>query len=494
MLDHSAQRARIHLAQQRNVRARSGTLDSPRAMRRRLNQQPRDRAGRSGAISGASGESNAADNAAGDSGADITKGARRHHTVSSTKPRGAKQFGGHSLAYLMNQQEVPVRERLRATGARLTPTGQPELQRTHFKRTPTLYRVFGRARACMQRRPLEFASFSQRECFVLDAVGTLYVWEGASSLRVTRAFAHSMAIDISDSEYGGRATIEKVCGDHMSPHHAAALNELLHGDPADATTGDDGDDHPEGDAHSSVDAAVHAYLRECALYDVGGSPVFIAAGRDLSRLQLVSAKAFVLVCPDEVYLWLGSRFGRSLQSAAHSVADTLRGDAPLFVEREGLETVVFRHKFAHWANVEKQYYSDEDEEDVGEEENDRRERDTAGATRTGAGTPTQKALASGARTGGVRVSREAVGADEGADAKKSSRPVSAGREKRGGRKGSKFRRRSERSQFYTLDELLDMIHFGRLPEDVDPMAPQHALARKDFIKCFDMTPADFASA
>ncbi|EGD83180.1 hypothetical protein PTSG_03811 [Salpingoeca rosetta] len=544
MLDHSAQRARIELAQQRNVRSRSNTVGSPRTARQNAGHRHHH-------------QHHQHEHRQQKTDVSARAGPGRHITVSGTDAK--KEFAGHSLAYMMNQQAMHGRDELRTTGARLTPTGQPELNRTHFQRQPSLYRVCGRVRACMQRLPLHFSSLSQRECFVLDAVGTLYVWEGQTSKRVTRAFAHSIAIDISDEEYGTRASIHKVHGDSPADHHLQALQRVLEGDVEHIGTGTNTDTHTRtgteaattsSDADDGGDAAALAYMRGCQLYDVVGSPVMLSSGREMSRLQLVSAKAFAVVCPDEVYLWLGSRFDKSLHAPAQSMVDTLRGDRPVFVEREGLESIIFRHKFAHWADVHKEYFSADDDDDhtgagisnnkpanassnntsnvprfasvqmplrdtggrghgdshighFGEEAQHalESERTHSEAVLGGKHAPTSSSSShrrhhdddddddNNNNTLRDRHARSAVSASASAGTVSSNTRRASSTSSTPGRS---FPSRAERTHFYTYDQLTAMQRLGRMPEDVDPTAPEQALTRRDFLECFGMTPEDFA--
>ena len=442
----------------------------------------------------------------------------------------------------MNQQGVPAQSTLRKTGATLTATGQPTLHRTHFDRTPSLYRVFGRARAGMVRQPLSFSSLRHSDCSVLDAVGTIYVWEGSASLRVTRAFAHSIAIDISDAEYGSRAKVEKISGDRMARDHVRQLAKLLSGSEADIVAAAEQEEEGEGEKSSGGDGdrEVVAYLKQCELYDVRGLPVMVSSGRSMSRLQLTTAKAFALVCPDELYLWLGSSFPRSSIEAARSMAETLCDQGVrVFEEREGLESIVFRHRFWRWTDAAREYFSDDDENDDDDDENNgsnsTNTTDADGGGRddglsrsrnhsrvvSGRGTPVAaRGSGSGSGKGSSHSSHSSshsssrssmfasspvdggrVLGHEGSEAEhamevgrtRSDVPLSPQLSAADGEAGVRYLSREERSKFFTFEQLQAMMHLNRLPGDVDPTSPESALKRKDFLRYFQRTPEDFAS-
>lgn len=344
---------------------------------------------------------------------------------------GSTEMQGRSLAFFLNQQAIAGKNSLRPTQVQLTSSGNFVPNHVHKDREPTLYVVKGKKKPILLACCLHFAAIYKTDCYVLDAVGTLYVMEGSLSSRLRRALAHSVAIDINQTEYANRSHIVTIAAMNMRPKLITELQRILDGTVEDM----------QEILQPEEMTMINAYVAACSLFDIIGSPVLVATGKELHPLQLASAKAYMLDCPEHVFLWFGSHFPSNLYAAAKYTAMEHAGDRDVSIQREGLESVYFRSKFPQWDEKYKRHTSTS----------------SNGDTVSGR-------------------SRESSISDNFNSAVQEN----------------KYLTRAQRKDFYSFDELISMLRLNQLPSDIDPSAPENAINRRDFIKYFGMTPSDFS--
>lgn len=285
--------------------------------------------------------------------------------AAAQQSRHGERFGGHSIAFLINQQgALTPASSLKPTGAKLGALA-PSVASAHAKRAVVLYRCKGRRRVATERIPLTEAQLSAGDSYVLDAVDTIFVCLGAESNRMEKAQARALAIAINDNEGGRRAKIETVNLQAGNGAEAAEVLEQLQKGARDAGADDaflpsvmaSGAD--EDDADTDYEREFYAAT---VLYEVGGDtlPHIIAQGRNLRRELLATNGAFVLLSKGELFVWIGRKAAADIAEAARVFAVALQAGTesppenvpppawPTDELRQGVETTAFTAKFSHW--------------------------------------------------------------------------------------------------------------------------------------------------
>ena len=319
------------------------------------------------------------------SGASAGTAATAEQTDSSTAAKAAKlaaaaqqsrhgqRFGGHSMAYLINQQvTLTSASSLKPTGATLGPLA-PSVASAHTKRNVVLYRCKGRRRVATQRVPLAGAQLSAGDSYVLDAVDTIYVCLGVGSNRMEAAQARALAVAINDNEGGRRAKIETVSLEPGNGAEAAEVLERLQKAATEAAAAAAGEEDAQrsappvvvaaADDEEEVDTAFEkAYHAATVLYEIGddNKPHIVSQGRNLRREHLATTGAFVLLSKGELFVWVGRKAPSDFATVARDFAADLQAGRAALPEgvvppswpteelRQGVETTAFTAKFAHW--------------------------------------------------------------------------------------------------------------------------------------------------
>eukprot|EP00730_Choanoeca_flexa_P015826 TRINITY_DN7353_c0_g1_i2.p1 TRINITY_DN7353_c0_g1~~TRINITY_DN7353_c0_g1_i2.p1 ORF type:complete len:1221 (+),score=382.92 TRINITY_DN7353_c0_g1_i2:24-3665(+) len=378
-LDSSAARAKLKAGANRHVRPRTGTGRS--AARRPGGARSGSGAanGRSTVktLSGATTEHSSSDGVvlrndrSGESSTDTSANARsqtmggdmsavrkaQNVARAARAARGVKtDSGASSMAFLLHQSGgLPAKSTLRKTGATLgVVKGSPGLKRTHRERGSTLYKLKGKRYIYPCKVGKTVGVLSDGDCYVLDAVGTLYKWVGQQANRIEKTAAEALCIDIKDNEYGGRSKVVTVncsvtCGKDATGIEREFYQQLVEeGDDVDAVTIQPAaEDEADADRRYELDMVTSTTLLEV---DESGRTTVLATGRDIIRSMLKTSGAYVLQTGPEVYFWHGRRASAALKQHASDQADHLAADAPYPPQKcvEQLEPAVFKRKFSQW--------------------------------------------------------------------------------------------------------------------------------------------------
>jgi hypothetical protein len=273
--------------------------------------------------------------------------------LSSRASRGVKvDEGAASMAFLLHQSGgLPAASTLRKTGAVLGNKASPGLKRTHKERGASLYRLKGKRYVVASKVLRTADALYNGDCFVLDAVGKLYVWLGTDANRMEQQAAKALALDIRDNEYGGRSDVVDVTPGSGEPQgNEAAMYTLLLAEGqtlADVCIQPTSTDEAADDLSCETDFVASTQLSQL---QPDGSAVVIATGRDVIRSLLDTDASYVLETGDEVYSWTGRKAGPDLKSGAWQQAAE-RAEASPFEShkcRQGIEPAIFKAKFAQW--------------------------------------------------------------------------------------------------------------------------------------------------
>eukprot|EP00045_Choanoeca_perplexa_P016600 m.225222 g.225222 ORF g.225222 m.225222 type:complete len:1176 (+) comp17306_c0_seq1:123-3650(+) len=274
--------------------------------------------------------------------------------LASRASRGVKaDSGAASMAFLLHQSGgVPAASTLRKTGAVLGNKASPGLKRTHKERGASLYQLKGKRYVVASKAKRCATALHNGDCYVLDAVGKLYVWLGEDANRMEQQAAKALAIDIRDNEYGGRSDMIDIrpSGSQDPQGNEAAMYTLLL-DEGQALT--EVNIHPSSADEAADDLSCEAnFVSTTRLSQLqpDGSAVVIATGRDVIRSLLDTDSAYVLETGDEVYSWTGRKAGPDLKSGAWQRAAELAETSPFEPHkcRQGIEPAIFKAKFAQW--------------------------------------------------------------------------------------------------------------------------------------------------
>eukprot|EP00049_Salpingoeca_infusionum_P011430 m.198790 g.198790 ORF g.198790 m.198790 type:complete len:1222 (+) comp14925_c1_seq1:104-3769(+) len=270
------------------------------------------------------------------------KGARGAETVSQAAKAAtrkakaadmATKFGGHSLGFMMNQQAVAGRSRLKS--------------RSETAKATCLYQVKGKQQPLVLRIPLKYSSLNACDAFVLDTSDAVFVWYGPTASRKERFAAKALAININDLEHSGRAKVHEVEGDEIRGESkgANAFKGSLLGDAGEIQQTEEDD--------ASFEKAA---LQQIRLLDVSADcePIEVARGGDVQRRLLQSDGAFLLdsgVANDAVYLYLGPQCSAATKSKGRVALKAFTEQHPTrpgVTVRAGTEQAAFRSKFVKW--------------------------------------------------------------------------------------------------------------------------------------------------
>jgi hypothetical protein len=115
-------------------------------------------------------------------GGDVTP-RQRAQTMAAAAMSSAhgRNYGGHSLAFMINQEAMTGLGALRKTGAHIPAAGAPSIVKAHIEHPKRLYWIKGKKFVGATAVPVVAASLNSSDVFILDANGTVFVWNGAQA-------------------------------------------------------------------------------------------------------------------------------------------------------------------------------------------------------------------------------------------------------------------------------------------------------------------------
>ncbi|CAJ1059725.1 scinderin like a [Xyrichtys novacula] len=210
---------------------------------------------------------------------------------------------------------------------------------------PTVLHVKGRRNITAMEVDMNWSSFNNGDCFIIDLGKVFYLWVGKNANRFERLKTTGLAIEIRDSERQGQAALEHV-EEGSEPEE---IIKLLGPKP----------DLP--DPVQDDDAADLKNTKKASLYRISDATgtmkkTLIAEINPFKQDMLHQDEIFLLDngVDRRVFIWKGKMANKEERKAAKEIANKVISDegypsnTQVIVLPDGAETMAFKQFFSNW--------------------------------------------------------------------------------------------------------------------------------------------------